>query len=314
MSIPPKAFAILGPTASGKTDLALRLAEFLPVEIISLDSALVYRGMDIGTAKPSPAERNAAPHHLIDIISPLEVYSAADFVSDCTRLAEAIHRRGNLPLIVGGTMMYFHALTEGLNSLPEADAAIRTEIQTEKKRYGLDYLYSRLKSIDPQTAARLQPADSQRIERALEVFMLTGKPLSRHFAEQQTAAPPLDVYTFALIPENRALLHAQIGRRFASMLEQGLLDEVKRLRNDYPELNADMPSMRCVGYRQVWEHLDGQYGTAKLLEKGSAATRQLAKRQLTWLRKIPHRPAVDPYGSKNIVQTACAHLKKHFGI
>ena len=314
MSASPKAFAILGPTASGKTGLALRLAEFLPVEIISLDSALVYRGMDIGTAKPTLTERNAVPHHLIDIISPLEAYSAADFVSDCTRLTEAVHRRGNLPLIVGGTMMYFHALTEGLNSLPEADAAIRAEIQAEKKRYGLDYLYGRLKNIDPQTAARLQPADSQRIERALEVFMLTGKPLSLHFAEQQTAAPPIDVYTLALIPENRALLHAQIGRRFASMLEQGLLDEVKQLRNDYPELNADMPSMRCVGYRQAWEHLDGQYGTAELLEKGSAATRQLAKRQLTWLRKIPHRLAIDPYGSKNIVQTACGHLKKHFGI
>lgn len=314
MTAIPKAFAILGPTASGKTNLALRLAESLPVEIISLDSALVYRDMDIGTAKPTLAERNAVPHHLIDIISPLEAYSAADFVRDCTRLTAEIHRRGRLPLIVGGTMMYFHALTQGLNTLPEADPDIRARIQAEKNEHGLAYLYGRLKSIDPQTAARLEPADSQRIERALEVFMLTGKPLSLHFSEQQTYAPPLDLCTLALIPDNRALLHAQIGKRFLTMLEQGLLEEMQRLQTVYPDLNADMPSMRCVGYRQAWEHLEGRYGLDTLIEKGSAATRQLAKRQLTWLRKLQPQLTLDPYTDENIIQTAFTCIQKHFGI
>ncbi|OSI11410.1 tRNA (adenosine(37)-N6)-dimethylallyltransferase MiaA [Neisseria zoodegmatis] len=314
MTATPKAFAILGPTASGKTNLALRIAEALPIEIISLDSALVYRDMDIGTAKPTTAERQSVPHYLIDIISPLETYSAADFVHDCTRLAEEIHRRGKLPLIVGGTMMYFHALTQGLNTLPEADTDTRAALQAEKKQYGLAYLYGRLKNIDPETAARLEPADSQRIERALEVFMLTGKPLSRHFSEQQTYAPPLDLYTLALIPENRALLHAQIDKRFLGMVEQGFLDEVKQLQALYPDLNTDLPSMRCVGYRQAWEHLEGQYDFDTFIEKGCAATRQLAKRQLTWLRKIQPELTLDPYAEEDIFQTVLNHIRKHFGI
>ena len=241
---PPKAIALLGPTASGKTGLALEIAAHLPVEIISLDSALVYRGMDIGTAKPDAAERAACPHHLIDIISPLEAYSAAEFVADCVRLAGEIHARGRLPLIVGGTMMYFHALTQGLNALPQADAATRAALQAEKTAHGLPHLYARLQAIDPATAARLKPADSQRIERALEVWQLTGRPLSAHFAEHMPHTPPLDLYTLALIPADRALLHAQIAKRFHAMLEQGFLDEVQQLQAASPRFMPTCP--RCA--------------------------------------------------------------------
>lgn len=308
----PKAFAILGPTASGKTSLALKIAETLPVEIISLDSALVYRDMNIGTAKPSAAELAAVSHHLIDIISPLESYSAAEFVEDCVRLSHEIHARGRLPLIVGGTMMYFHALTEGLNDLPEADSGVRAQLQMEKAQFGLAHLYRRLQDIDPITAARLESSDSQRIERALEVFLLSGKPLSQHFAEKQAYTPPLDLCTAALIPENRALLHAQIGKRFQQMLAQGFIDEMHLLKTRYPELTANMPSMRCVGYRQAWDYLEGVYDKETFVEKGIIATRQLAKRQLTWLRKIPFAHALDPYASPDYIQTALDLVKRHF--
>lgn len=310
----PKAFAILGPTAGGKTGLALDIAAKLPVEIISLDSALVYRDMDIGTAKPSAAERQAVPHHLIDIITPLETYSAADFVADCVRLVADIHRRGRLPLIVGGTMMYFQALTGGLNNLPEADPAVRAALQAEKNAHGLARLYRRLQAADPVTAARLKPTDSQRIERALEVFELTGKPLSRHFDEQQTTPPPLDLHTIALIPENRALLHARIAERFGQMLRQGFLDEMAALRRKYPALTAGHTSMRCVGYRQAWDYIEGGYGYETFVEKGTAATRQLAKRQLTWLRKIPLAQSLDPFAAQNYLQTVSESVKRHFGI
>lgn len=310
----PKAFALLGPTAGGKTALALKIAEVLPVEIISLDSALVYRDMDIGTAKPAAAELAAVPHHLIDIISPLESYSAAQFIGDCVRLADEIRGRGRLPLIVGGTMMYFHALTEGLNDLPEADATIRAGLQDEKNRYGLAHLYQSLQAIDPETAGRLKPNDSQRIERALEVYRLTGKPLSAHFAEKSEYNPPLDLCTAALIPNNRALLHEHIARRFKQMLEQGFLDEMRALRQKYPELNADMPSMRCVGYRQAWDFLEGLSDYETFVEKGIAATRQLAKRQLTWLRKIPLAHSIDPYADTDRVQTTLALVRRHFQI
>ncbi|PSJ81441.1 tRNA (adenosine(37)-N6)-dimethylallyltransferase MiaA [Neisseria iguanae] len=308
----PKAFAVLGPTASGKTGLALKIAKSLPVEIISLDSALVYRDMDIGTAKPTAAERAGVPHHLIDIISPLESYSAAEFVADCVRLVDEIHARGRLPLIVGGTMMYFHALTEGLNNLPEADAATRARLQASKAEYGLAHLYQRLQETDPETAGRLKANDSQRIERALEVFMLTGKPLSRHFAEKATHMPSLDLCTIALIPENRALLHAQIGKRFKQMLAQGFLDEMYMLKHRYPELTPDSTAMRCVGYRQAWDYLDGLTGYDTFVEKGIAATRQLAKRQLTWLRKIPLARTLDPYSGSGYVQTALNSVRNHF--
>lgn len=310
----PQAFAILGPTASGKTGLALKLAERLPVEIISLDSALVYREMNIGTAKPTAAELAAVPHHLIDIISPLESYSAAQFVADCVLLCREIHARGKLPLIVGGTMMYYHALTQGLNDLPEADAAIRAQLQAEKATHGLEALHRRLHEIDPETANRLKAGDSQRIERALEVFMLTGKPLSQHFAEQTAHTPPLDIAALTLIPENRALLHAQIGQRFHNMIAQGFVAEVEALRRDYPQLHPDLPSMRCVGYRQAWDYLEGSLSHDEFIEKGIAATRQLAKRQLTWLRKIPAAHSIDPYGSSDYFQNATQHVCQHFGI
>lgn len=308
----PKALAVLGPTASGKTGLALQLAERFPVEIVSLDSALVYRGMDIGTAKPSSAERAAVPHHLIDIIPPPESYSAAEFVTDCVRLCGEIEARGRLPLIVGGTMMYFHALTGGLNELPEADTAIRAALQAEKAEHGLAALYRKLQEADPATAARLEPADSQRIERALEVFLLTGKPLSEHFAGQKTAEPPLNLHTVALFPEERSRLHQNIALRFRNMLQQGFLDEVKSLQTAYPELTPEMPSVRCVGYRQAWDYLAGKTDYGTFVEKGIAATRQLAKRQLTWLRKTCADTTLDPYRETDMLQSVSAVLQQHF--
>ena len=309
----PKALAILGPTASGKTGLALELARALPVEIISLDSALVYREMNIGTAKPTAAELSSAPHHLIDIISPLESYSAAEFTTDCIRLTQEIQNRGRLPLIVGGTMMYYHALTEGLNQLPTADASVRAELQTEKAQHGLAHLYGRLKNIDPETAKRLEPQDSQRIERALEVFILTGKPLSAHFAEQSAYTPPINLKAVGLIPQERAKLHSQIAKRFHQMLDQGFIDEVQNLQTAYPELTAHSTSMRCVGYRQAWDYLNGQLDYAEFTEKGIAATRQLAKRQLTWLRKITHVLPLDPY-QNDIFQPVLSMAKQHFAL
>ncbi|KER39905.1 tRNA delta(2)-isopentenylpyrophosphate transferase [Neisseria meningitidis 992008] len=238
----PKAFALLGPTAGGKTALALKIAETLPVEIISLDSALVYTGMDIGTAKPSHAERSFVPHHLIDIIPPTESYSAARFVEDCTRLVGEISSRGRFALIVGGTMMYFRALTQGLNDLPEADACLRADLDEQKQMYGLDFLYRTLQKVDPETACRLKPNDSQRIGRALEVYYLTGKPMSEHLGRQSPHTLPFDLHTAALIPENRARLHENIALRFHLMLEQGFIDEVENLRRLYPSLTADSPA------------------------------------------------------------------------
>lgn len=305
---PLSALTLLGPTASGKTALALQLANEFPCEIISLDSALVYQEMNIGTAKPSFQERATVPHHLIDIISPLEIYSAADFVKDCVSLVQAIRHRGRIPLIVGGTMMYFHALTQGLNDLPDADPNIRATLQQEKQAFGLPFLYQRLKACDPQTAARLKENDSQRIERALEVFELTGKPLSNHLARAQTAAP-LQLHTIALIPENRHLLHQQINRRFELMVQQGLLDEVLDLQKKYPNLNENMPSMRCVGYRQAWAYLAGEIDKATFIAQGQAATRQLAKRQLTWLRKLPVQTVFHPFSQTNIFQAALNTLR-----
>ncbi|KPN71033.1 tRNA (adenosine(37)-N6)-dimethylallyltransferase MiaA [Neisseria sp. 83E34] len=307
-----KALAILGPTASGKTSLALRLAEHLPVEIISLDSALVYRDMNIGTAKPSAEELAQVPHHLIDIISPLESYSAAEFVSDCLRLCNEIHKRGNLPLIVGGTMMYYHALVNGLNDLPEADDAVRTQLQQDKQSRGLAHLYQRLQEVDPATAQRLEPTDSQRIERALEVWMLTGKPLSEHFAEQAAYTVPLDIHAVALFPENRKRLHENIALRFHMMLKQGFTDEVKALQAAYPSLTADMPSMRCVGYRQAWDYLAGETDYETFVEKGIVATRQLAKRQITWLRKLPTDTLIDPCQSDDALNIMLQTAQSHF--
>ena len=308
----PKAFAVLGPTAGGKTGLALRLAQRFPLEIISLDSALVYRGMDIGTAKPTAEELASVPHHLIDIISPLQSYSAAEFAADCLRLCGEISARGRMPLIVGGTMMYFHALVNGLNDLPQADAGVRVQLQAQKAEQGLEGLYRRLCEVDAATAARLKPGDSQRIERALEVFLLTGRPLSDHLAVQTAYRVPLRLHTLVLFPQRRELLHDAIARRFRLMLEQGFLEEVGRLKAEYPSLTAEHNSMRCVGYRQAWDYLDGACAYDAFVDAGIAATRQLAKRQLTWLRKTEADTLLDPYDGADVFQTASAALERHF--
>ena len=308
----PKAFAVLGPTAGGKTGLALRLAQRFPLEIISLDSALVYRGMDIGTAKPTAEELASVPHHLIDIISPLQSYSAAEFAADCLRLCGEISARGRMPLIVGGTMMYFHALVNGLNDLPQADAGVRAQLQAQKAEQGVEGLYRRLCGVDAVTAARLKPGDSQRIERALEVFLLTGRPLSDHLAVQTAYRVPLRLHTLVLFPQRRELLHEAIARRFRLMLEQGFLEEVGRLKAEYPSLTAEHNSMRCVGYRQAWDYLDGACAYDAFVDAGIAATRQLAKRQLTWLRKTEADTLLDPYDGADVFQTASAALERHF--
>ena len=308
----PKAFAVLGPTAGGKTGLALRLAQRFPLEIISLDSALVYRGMDIGTAKPTAEELASVPHHLIDIISPLQSYSAAEFAADCLRLCGEISARGRMPLIVGGTMMYFHALVNGLNNLPQADAGVRAQLQAQKAEQGVEGLYRRLCGVDAATAARLKPGDSQRIERALEVFLLTGRPLSDHLAVQTAYRVPLRLHTLVLFPQRRELLHEAIARRFRLMLEQGFIEEVGRLKAEYPSLTAEHNSMRCVGYRQAWDYLDGACVYGAFVDAGIAATRQLAKRQLTWLRKTEADTLLDPYDGTDVFQTASAALERHF--
>lgn len=288
------ALALIGPTASGKTALALALAQEIPLEIISMDSALIYRGMDIGTAKPTHAEQAQVPHHLIDICDPTETYSAAQFVTDCVRLVQEIRARGKLALIVGGTMMYYHALSCGLHDLPAADERIRQQLQAIKDAEGIAALYAQLQQHDPLTAARLKPTDSQRIERALEIFYISGKPLSAHTADS-AATPPLNLHTLALLPEPRAHLHQHIARRFQTMLDQGFLDEVRRLQQDYPTLNPDLPSMRSVGYRQAWAHLAGEIDHDTFVAQGIAATRQLAKRQITWLRRFAISNTVNPY-------------------
>ena len=308
----PKAFAVLGPTAGGKTGLALRLTQRFPLEIISLDSALVYRGMDIGTAKPTAEELASVPHHLIDIISPLQSYSAAEFAADCLRLCGEISARGRMPLIVGGTMMYFHALVNGLNDLPQADAGVRAQLQAQKAEQGVEGLYRRLCEVDAATAARLKPGDSQRIERALEVFLLTGRPLSDHLAVQTAYRVPLRLHTLVLFPQRRELLHEAIARRFRLMLEQGFLEEIGRLKAEYPSLTAEHNSMRCVGYRQAWDYLDGACAYDAFVDAGIAATRQLAKRQLTWLRKTEADTLLDPYDGTDVFQTASAALERHF--
>lgn len=291
----PVVFAILGPTASGKTSAALAIARRYPVEIISVDSALVYRGMDVGTAKPSPAERALAPHHLIDIIEPTSAYSAMEFRTDALRLIDQIARRGRLPLLVGGTMLYYKALADGLDALPPADVSIRAQLDDEAQRLGVPALHARLARLDPPTAARLKPNDTQRIQRALEIFALTGKPMSAQLAGRKGVTLPFRLQPLALEPSDRSLLHARIAERFDAMLNAsggGLVGEVQRLRAR-GDLHPALPSMRCVGYRQAWEYLDGKIDRAALREQGIAATRQLAKRQLTWLRSMPERSVID---------------------
>ena len=304
---------VLGPTASGKTAAALAFAgasraRGREVEIVSVDSALVYREMDIGTAKPSAAERAAVVHHLIDIVDPADAYSAADFRADALRVSGEILARGNVPLLVGGTMLYYRALTHGLSDLPSADPAVRAALDADAAREGWPALHARLAGIDPPTAARLAPNDSQRIQRALEVFMLSGQPMSTLLAASARKPDDAARYRFvpvALEPSDRSVLHARIAQRFDAMLAAGFVDEVKALRAR-GDLNAGMPSMRCVGYRQVWEYLDGATDYDTMRDKGIFATRQLCKRQLTWLRSMPERIVVDCCADDATARTVAA--------
>ena len=274
----------MGPTASGKSALAATLAGHFPVEIISVDSAQIYRGMDIGTAKPSVAERRSVPHHLIDIVDPTGSYSAAQFRSDAVRLISEIAARGRIPLLVGGTMLYFKALREGLSELPESDAAVRARIDAEAAERGWPALHAELAKIDAPTAARLKPSDAQRIQRALEIYGVAGKPMSRLLGRTKSALP-FRLLELALVPSDRAELHRRIESRFDAMLERGLVEELRALRERHA-LWPGLPSMRCVGYRQAWQHLEGEFGRNELRDRGIFATRQLAKRQLTWLRAM----------------------------
>jgi len=335
----PAGVLILGPTASGKSAAAMAVARAIPCEIVSVDSAQVYRGMDVGTAKPSRADREAVPHHLIDIVDPAQSYSAARFAEDARRLIPQIRARGRLALLVGGTMLYARALTEGLHALPAADPRIRARLEDEAARTGWPALHARLAHVDPATAARLQPADAQRIQRALEVFELTGEPMSRLLAVaphapgaqgaagaegavdvraapaaigsagSRDAAPRERWVKIALEPSDRGVLHERIAARLRRMIDAGLLDEVRGLRAR-PELHAGLPSMRCVGYRQLWEHLDGRYDLETAIQRAIAATRQLAKRQLTWLRAMPERIVVDclaPDAAERVLQLVQEH-------
>ncbi len=322
-SSPPRALVLTGPTASGKTAVALSLAEVCPLEVISMDSALVYRGMDIGTAKPTTAERSLVQHHLIDIRDPAHAYSAAEFVLDAQRLIAEVSARGRLPLLVGGTPMYLKALIEGLDALPPAQPALRADIAAQATSLGWPAMHQRLQALDPITAARLSPNDSQRIARALEVHAATGQTLS----SLQTRAAGTDQPSLhqggqvaaivSLEPSDRAWLHQRIEQRLRAMLDAGLLDEVRALRQR-PDLHADLPSMRCVGYRQAWAALDAGGNEASVRtateQAAMAATRQLAKRQLTWLRGMPQRTTVacdQPQAHRTAVQQMLALLQQH---
>ncbi|MDY7580073.1 tRNA (adenosine(37)-N6)-dimethylallyltransferase MiaA [Herbaspirillum sp. RTI4] len=288
----------MGPTASGKTAAALEIARHIPCEIISVDSALVYRGMDIGTAKPSAAELASVPHHLIDILDPAQSYSAMQFRQDALQLVSDIQARGKLPLLVGGTMLYFKTLRDGLDILPSADPAIRARLDHDAAELGVPALHARLALLDPVTAARLPPNDSQRIQRALEIIELSGQPMSALLTQSDSDLAPYSLLSFELLPialepSERSVLHARIATRFDLMLQDGaLIAEVQALRAR-GDLHPGLPALRCVGYRQTWDYLDGNGNLHDLREKGLAATRQLAKRQLTWLRAMPERLVVD---------------------
>ena len=280
----PPAIFLMGPTASGKTGAAVDLIEKLPVEIISVDSALVYRDMNIGTAKPDAETLARAPHHLIDMIDPTSAYSAANFRSDALRLMADITARGKIPLLVGGTMLYFKALQGGLSGLPEANQEVRARLDARAALIGWPAMHEKLALIDATTAERLEPNDAQRIQRALEVFEITGESMTALYAKQSSEALPYNLLKIALVPSDRKVLHERIALRFEQMLAAGFMDEVRVVQAKYPALTADSTSMRCVGYRQALEHLAGDYDVAELRDRGIFATRQLAKRQLTWLR------------------------------
>lgn len=307
-----KGIFLMGPTASGKTALAIELSRIYPLEIVSVDSAQVFKHMDIGTAKPGRAILAEFPHHLVDIVDPTERYSAGEFLIDAKRLELEISARGKIPLFVGGTMLYFKALSEGLAELPKADPVIRAQIDNDAQILGWPALHERLSAIDPETAARLDPADSQRIQRALEVWMISGKPLSVFLNEGKAACD--DGYLrVALQPSSRAVLHERIAERFRIMLAEGLVEETESLRRRFA-LDPSMPSMRTVGYRQAWQHLEGEYGEDALKEKGIAATRQLAKRQLTWLRSMKNLHAFDclsPDLHRSVKHFLEKNLEKH---
>ena len=284
-NLPPAIF-LMGPTASGKTDLAIALSEALPCELISVDSALVYKGMDIGTAKPSAEELARAPHRLIDIRDPVQPYSAADFREDALSEMADITSKGKIPLLVGGTMLYFKALRDGLAKLPAADPLIREQLLAEANSSGWEQLHKRLMQVDPRAAERIKPTDTQRLQRALEVYQSTGRPLSDWHQEQEDCCLPYQVVNLAVAPKERAVLHQRIEKRFRQMLSQNFIDEVRGLYGR-EDLNPSLPSIRAVGYRQVWGYLEGELSYDEMVEKGVVATRQLAKRQLTWLRSWP---------------------------
>ena len=290
--MPVSAVLLMGPTASGKSRLAMALASRFPLEIISVDSAQVYRGMDIGTAKPDADERATVTHHLLDIVDPTDAYSAARFREDARRLIGEIRGRNRLPLLVGGTMLYFKALREGLSSLPGADAAVRAQIDAEAQRSGWPAMHAELAAIDPASAARIRPGDTQRIQRALEIFRISGKSLSELTGEPREEPAPLQTLSIALLPSDRTRLHRRIAERMERMLKQGLVDELRGLRRRF-DLDPMLPAMRCVGYRQAWEHLEGRLGEREMLERSIYATRQLAKRQLTWIRATPDLETLD---------------------
>ncbi|EFX90957.1 tRNA dimethylallyltransferase [Actinobacillus ureae ATCC 25976] len=300
MNKKPLAIFLMGPTASGKTDLAIALRQTLPVEVISVDSALIYKGMDIGTAKPSKAELELAPHRLIDILDPSESYSAMNFREDALREMAEITASGRIPLLVGGTMLYYKALLEGLSPLPSADPAIRAEIEAKAEQIGWSSLHRELLTIDPIAGKRINPNDSQRINRALEVFYITGKTMTELTAQQGDSLP-YNVLQFAIAPQDRQVLHHRIEQRFHKMMELGFQQEVEKL-HARGDLHKDLPSIRCVGYRQMWEHLDGDISLDEAVYKGICATRQLAKRQITWLRgwgsEIEWLDGLDPTSSK----------------
>jgi tRNA dimethylallyltransferase len=297
----------MGPTASGKTGVAVELMQTLPVEIISVDSALVYRDMNIGTAKPDAKTLALAPHHLIDVIDPTDAYSAAAFRRDALGLMGEITARGNIPLLVGGTMLYFKALREGLSQLPVADPVVRAELDAVIAEHGIAHLHTQLAMVDEETAARLSPNDTQRIQRAMEIYRITGQSMSALFKLQsENAALPYQITSIALTPADRSVLHQRIAMRFEQMLEMGLLEELAALRNKY-DLNPELPSMRCVGYRQAWQYQEGEISKAEFVETGVIATRQLAKRQLTWLRSMSENIEINCL-SPDLLQQVCMVL------
>jgi tRNA dimethylallyltransferase len=295
---------LAGPTASGKSAASMALAERWPIEIIVMDSATIYRGMDIGTAKPDAAEQARVPHHLLDIRDPAQSYSAAEFARDAAALAQGIRARGRIPILCGGTLLYYKALREGLNELPGADPAIRQALDEEARQRGWPALHAELARVDPATAARLAPNDSQRLQRALEIWRGSGRTMSDWLAQPpQPVLPGWRFRTISLEPSDRSVLHARIAQRYQAMIRAGLLDEVRTL-HARGDLHPGLPSIRCVGYRQLWDHLDGRVSVDQAIEQAVAATRQLAKRQITWLRSLPQRVSVDCLSAQAVEQVA----------